>query len=81
MISGYWEARAIYEDGTEIERMFDYNYDLTENDQVYEIECWLLERHEGCTWYSVDWVNDYDPAEDYWPEREEERPSAIRWII
>ena len=55
-----WEARATYEDGTEIEATFEYcedgNYEA-ECQRQYEIECWLIEQHEGCTWYSVDYVS------------------------
>lgn len=51
-----WEARATYEDGTEVERYFDYNEYKDEDEQQWELECWLIERHEGCTWYSVNYV-------------------------
>lgn len=51
-----WHAIAEYEDGTVIDRLFSYNeggnYQL-ENQRQYELECWLLEQHEGCTYYSV----------------------------
>ncbi|MBQ1291367.1 MAG: hypothetical protein IIY28_08475 [Lachnospiraceae bacterium] len=54
-----WEARAEYEDGTWIDQYFDYNDRKSDADQQYEIECWLLERHPKCTWYSVDYVNEW----------------------
>lgn len=51
-----WEARAEYEDGTEIEKHFPYN-----EDDNYEMECkrqqvleeWLINQHEGCVCFSV----------------------------
>ena len=51
-----WEARAEYADGTTVERLFEYNDRRSDNDQQYELECWLIERHPGCTWYSVNYV-------------------------
>lgn len=58
-----WIARAEYEDGTTIEKTFSYNengnYTL-ENERQYEIECWLIEAHEGCVWYSVDYLETPD---------------------
>ena len=54
----YWNARAEYEDGSSIERNFDYNDRESDNDQQYDIECWLIERKPGCTWYSVGIVYD-----------------------
>lgn len=51
-----WYAVARYEDGTEIERYFPYNEDddyERECDRQYELECWLIEQHEGCVYYSV----------------------------
>ena len=55
-----WIARAEYADGSSVEKMFDPNPYRTDADDQYEIECWLLEYRERCTWYSVDWVNDVD---------------------
>lgn len=55
----HWEARATYEDGFEIDRDFPYNADgnpRREDDEQYELEDWLLREHEGCTWYSVNYV-------------------------
>ena len=52
----YWEARAEYLDGTSVERLFEYNERENENKQQFEIENWLVSRHDGCTWYSVDIV-------------------------
>ncbi len=53
-----WEARATYADGTEVLRYFDSNPNMSESDEQYAIEAWLIERHKGCTWYSVNWVNE-----------------------
>ena len=55
----HWNARAIYEDGFEIDRDFPYNADgnpRREDDEQYELEDWLLREHKGCTWYSVNYV-------------------------
>lgn len=58
-----WLARAEYADGTTIEKAFTYrengNYEA-EGQRQYELECWLVEEHDGCTWYSVDYVADYE---------------------
>lgn len=57
----HWNARATYADGTEIDKDFPYTADgnySKECEEQYRIEAWLLEEHEGCTWYSVDYVND-----------------------
>jgi hypothetical protein len=51
-----WIAKAEYADGTTVERLFAYNDSQSESDQQYQIECWLIERHEGCIWYSVDYT-------------------------
>lgn len=51
-----WEARAEYADGTTVERFFEDDENKPDADQQYEIECWLLERHPDCTWYSVNWA-------------------------
>ncbi len=51
-----WEARAEYEDGTSIERYFEYDESTNDSDQQHEIEEWLIERKPGCTWYSVNYV-------------------------
>lgn len=53
----YWVAKARYDDGTSVVRKVPYaeddSYDR-ECDRQYELECWLLSYHPGCTWYSVD---------------------------
>lgn len=53
-----WIARAEYADGTSVEKRFPYHehgvYER-ECERQYELECWLIERHDGCTWYSVDY--------------------------
>ena len=51
-----WEARAEYQDGSEVYRLFDNNPNLTEAENQYRIECWLIEQKDGCTWYSVNWI-------------------------
>lgn len=51
-----WEARAEYADGTTIERYFEPNENIGEYEDQYKLECWLVERHPDCTWYSVNWV-------------------------
>lgn len=56
-----WNAVAEYEDGTRIEKNFIYrengNY-VAECEKQYQLECWLIEQHEGCTYYSVSYVGD-----------------------
>lgn len=54
----YWEAKADYRDGTTVEILFDYNEQVEDDVQQYEIESWLIERHPGCFWYSVNFVCD-----------------------
>lgn len=51
-----WEAVADYADGTSIKRLFEPKPWKTEQQDQYEIECWLIERHPGCTFYSVNWI-------------------------
>lgn len=53
-----WEAVAEYADGSSVRRLFSNNENMSDNEQQYEIECWLIGRHEGCTWYSVNWINE-----------------------
>jgi hypothetical protein len=56
-----WMASARYADGTEIEQYFPYREDGNYNrecDRQYGLECWLLERHAECVWYSVVYVPD-----------------------
>ena len=53
----HWEARATYEDGFEIDKEFPYPLNRkSDDDQQFELEEWLLNVHEGCTWYSVNYV-------------------------
>ena len=52
-----WEARATYADGTEVCEYFADN-GRNENDQQYDLECWLIERDKVCTWYSVNWIDE-----------------------
>lgn len=51
-----WEARAEYDDGTSYEGYFESNPYKYAEDERYELEEMLLTRHEGCTWYSVNWI-------------------------
>lgn len=52
-----WEACAIYEDGTSVKRLFWYTEEENDADQQYKLEEWLLTRHDGCKWLSVDLVD------------------------
>lgn len=63
-----WEAIARYADGIEIRKYFPYNENgnyLAENERQYELECWLLEQHEDCVWYSVNYVDPDLVDEEY----------------
>ena len=51
-----WEARAEYADGSTVSRLFAYDETAPEEDQQYNLECWLIERRPGCTWYSVNYI-------------------------
>ena len=45
----------------EIEKRFPYFEEgdwLMENKRQQQLEEWLITRHEGCIWYSVDYEND-----------------------
>ena len=56
-----WECKAEYADGTTVVRHAPYlengSYEA-ECDRQYELECWLLNYHPGCTWYSVNYVEE-----------------------
>lgn len=55
----YWEARATYEDGYEIDKKFPYPLDRSNDDeQQHELEEWLMNVHEGITWYSVNYATE-----------------------
>ena len=55
---GYvWEARAEYEDGTEVCKYFPYNEDENDDKEQFLIEEWLISHHEGCTWFSVSLIS------------------------
>ena len=55
-----WEARAEYADGTTVERFYDYTGSrLSDGDIQYELEEWLITHHDGCTWYSVNYVGPF----------------------
>lgn len=53
-----WNLRADYEDGTYIDKDM-YDEDASDERQ-YELESWLIMRHEGCTFYSAVWINEGD---------------------
>lgn len=57
----YWEAIAEYDDGTRIEKRFPYheggNYEQ-ENERQYQLEEWLLQAHDGCTFYTINYVQE-----------------------
>ena len=57
--TGHWNARARYADGYEIDRDFPYtangNYEKEDLEQ-YKYEEFLLQTHNGCVWYSVNYV-------------------------
>lgn len=50
-----WRAEALYEDGSRIDRLFEYDPTKTLADQQYELEAWLVERDKEIVWYSVTW--------------------------
>ena len=51
-----WEACAEYADGSSVRELFGYDPWQSESEQQYDLECWLLERHPDCTWYSVNYI-------------------------
>lgn len=51
-----WEAVAEYAGGESVRRLFAYSEYRDDNDQQYDIECWLLGLHPNCTWYSVNYI-------------------------
>lgn len=54
-----WLAVAKYEDGTSIEQTFPYQEDGNYNaecDRQHDLEEWLVTRHDGCTYYSVVYI-------------------------
>ena len=56
-----WNAVAEYADGTRIEKNSPYYEDgnyQAECERQYELETWLIEQHEQCTFYSVDYIED-----------------------
>ena len=53
-----WEARATYNDGTEVCLLIkSFDGRKSDLDQQSEIEEFLITRKSGCNWYSVMWVN------------------------
>ena len=62
---GKWIGYAEYADGTYVEKEFPYNANghyTKECEEQYDIECWLIEHHEDCTFYSVSYDGPF--AED-----------------
>ena len=57
-----WTADAEYADGSEVHETFEPDRSISEEDDQYNIECWLLERKEGCTWFAVG-IEYVDPIE------------------
>lgn len=56
-----WNAVAEYEDGTRIEKNFPYNEGGNYNaecERQHELEEWLIGLHDGCTFYSVCYIDD-----------------------
>jgi hypothetical protein len=55
-----WEARAEYADGTSFDKRFPSNATTYKEEQLEqaELESMLVDRHEGCIFYSVNWVDD-----------------------
>jgi len=55
----YWEAVAEYADGTCVNKLFPYNEAnySAENERQFEIESWLISKHEDCVWYSVNVID------------------------
>lgn len=56
-----WCAIGEYVDGTRIEKNFPYwendNY-LAENERQYELENWIINAHDNCIFYSVNYVEE-----------------------
>lgn len=55
-----WEASAEYADGLRVTKYFPYMEDdnyQREEDRIHEIEEWLINLNEDCTWYSVTYVD------------------------
>lgn len=56
-----WEAIGRYADGTEIVKYFPYHEDdnyRKECERQHQLECWLIEEHDGCIFYSVGYVEE-----------------------
>ena len=48
-----WVGVAEYEDGSRIEKGFPFYEDRPENEQIHDIESWLICHKDGCKYYSV----------------------------
>ena len=64
-----WYAEAEYSDGTYISKLFPYrendNYYL-ECERQHDLEAWLIEEHDGCTYYSVSYVDEEEATWYIW---------------
>lgn len=48
-----WRADAEYADGSEVHEVFQPNPNLSEDEDQYRIENWLINDEKECVWYSV----------------------------
>lgn len=55
-----WEARATYADGTTFEGRYASSAKTYRDEQLEqaELEAMLVDRHQGCLHYSVNWVDE-----------------------
>ena len=55
-----WEAYAEYSDGTRVRKLFSStsNSYSGECEEQYNLECWLIGKHDGCTFYTVNWISE-----------------------
>lgn len=53
-----WELRAEYSDGSSYAGYVEYDSTSlkTDSDIQYDLEAWLIDRHDGCVWYSVTYI-------------------------
>lgn len=54
-----WECRAQYTDGSTIDVVRLPKPDLTEAEDQYRLEAWLIDKPgKTCLWYSVNWIEE-----------------------
>lgn len=55
-----WVAKAEYADGTSFEGRYTSNARTYRDEQLEqaELEAMLVDRHEGCLHYSVNWIHE-----------------------